>query len=343
MYCGSFSGQPCWISQNSPNRSICLTGISGMGKTARLNQMELMSAKAGTTVLILDMDQTHTSDRIFQPIREEYTQRINRISAMQDGLGLGLLNPMRTPQGEGEPFVHLINSAVKALSATQGMGVRQVAALRQAVIEAVQHSCDFATEAEALAFFLCQQEDAYAEAVYQKLWTVLNCGALKPCGKSIQLGMLNIIDLAGADVITTACLAEIILSNLWRNIQFCSQGTVQREFVIVLDEFQNLSLKNDATLRSMLREGRKFGIKLLLATQTLEVFHKDVIAVLNQAATRLYFRPAQSEAKKFSREIDFENVGEWTKTLLGLKVGESLAVGNLCVGSTEIRRPVILQ
>lgn len=155
------------------------------------------------------------------------------------------------------------------------------------MVNAIGHSGDFATEVEALAFFLLQQEDAYAEVVYQKLWTVLNCGALKPSAKSIQSGQINILDLSRADCLAASCLAEIILSNLWRNVQFCGQEAAQQEMVVVLDEFQNLSLKSDATLRSILREGRKFGISLLLATRTLEVCSKDIIALLNQAATRL--------------------------------------------------------
>lgn len=343
MYCGDLNGDPCWTSQNSPNQSVCLTGISGMGKTTRLNLMELMTVQTGGTILILDMNQTHTEGRIFPPVQKEYGKFLNRIDVLQDGLGYGLLQPMSTQQGTEEPFFHLVNSAVKALSSSQNMGARQLAALRQAVIEAVEHLADFPTEAEALAFSLLQQENSYAEAVYQKLWTVLHCGALRPSMKFIQTGKINIMDLSGADSITQACLAEIMLSNLWRNIQFCGQEALPQKIVIVLDEFQNLSLKSDAVLRSMLCEGRKFGVSLLLSTQTLEVFAKDVIALLNQAATRLFFRPAQSEAKRVAQIIDFENVNKWVKELLKLKIGESIAVGNLCVGNAEISRPIILR
>lgn len=342
MYIGNFSGKSCWISQNSPNRSISITGISGMGKTTRLNFMELMNAKAGATVLVLDLNQTHTEEQIFSLIREEYLQYANRIHALKDGLGLGLLQPMRTPNGEEEPFFHLVNSAVKALSSAQNMGVRQMGVLRNAVINAVEHLSSFQTEAEALAISLLQQEGNAAEAVYQKLWTLLNCGALKPACKGIQYGKVNILDLSGTDTITQSSLAEVILSNLWRNIQFCGLQTAGQELVVVLDEFQNLSVKADAVLRDMLREGRKFGINLILATQTLETFPKEVMALLNQAAVRLYFKPAPSEARRIAKEIDFESADKWTKTLLGLGIGESVAVGNFCIEGAEICRPLIL-
>lgn len=343
MYIGNFNGKPCWISQDSPNRSVCITGISGMGKTTRLNFMELMNVNSGATVLVLDMNQTHTEERIFPYIREEYLQYTNRIHVLSDGLGLGLLQPMRMPSGVEEPFFHLVNSAVKALSSAQNMGVRQIGALRNAVINAVRNFGSFQTEAEALALSLLQQEDNAAEAVYQKLWTLLNCGALKPTAKRIQDGRINVIDFSGMDVITQNCLAEIFLSNLWRNVQFNGATEMGRELVVVLDEFQNLSLKYDAVLKDLLREGRKFGVNLILATQTLEVFPKEVIALLNQAATRLYFKPAPSEAKRIAKEIDFESADKWTRTLLGLGIGESVAVGNFCIESAEICRPLILK
>lgn len=342
MYIGNFNGKSCWISRNSPNCSVCVTGISGMGKTTRLNYIELLNTKSGATVLVLDMNQTHTEGRIFPYIREEYLQYTNRIHALSDGLGLGLLQPMRTPSGVEEPSFHLVNSAVKALSSAQNMGVRQIGALRNAVINAIGHLDSFQTEAEALAISLLQQEDNAADAVYQKLWTLLNCGALKPACKGIQYGKMNILDLSGTDTITQSSLAEVILSNLWRNIRFSGLQTAGQELVIVLDEFQNLSLKADAVLRDMLREGRKFGINLILATQTLEAFPKDVLALLNQAATRLYFKPAPSEARRIAKEIDFESADKWTKTLLGLGIGESVAVGTFCIEGAEICRPLIL-
>lgn len=343
MYIGNFNGKSCWISRNSPNRSVCMTGISGMGKTTRLNYMELVNAKAGATVLILDMNQSHAEEQIFPLIREEYQRWINRIHVLQDGLGDGILQPMYSPNGEEEPFFHLVNSAVKALSSSQNMGVRQIGALRNAVIDAIGNLGSFQTEAEALAISLLQQEDSHAEAVYQKLWTLLNCGALKPASKFMEAGKINIIDLSGTDVVTQNCLAEIVLSNLWRNVRFNRTSTIRNNLVIVLDEFQNLSLKNDSVLRDMLREGRKFGINLLLSTQTFEVFPKDVLALLNQAATKLYFRPTPSEAKRIAKEIGNENGSECVKMLLSLKVGESVAIGDFCIDGMEISRPLILK
>ena len=64
-------------------------------------------------------------------MKSEYLKHVNRIRAVSDGLGLGILQAIHTSEGE-ETYVELVNSAVQALSAKQRMGARQIGALRKA-------------------------------------------------------------------------------------------------------------------------------------------------------------------------------------------------------------------
>lgn len=163
-----------------------------------------------------------------------------------------------------------------------------------------------------------------------------------PEQKNIALGRINVLDLSEIDAFTQVSLAELILSSIWRNAQFGCLKTFTSDLIIVLDEFQNLSLKKDSILRLLLREGRKFGIHLVLATQTTSIFSKDLLALLDQSATRLYFRPAQNEAVKIAKMITHGDPKGWEKRLLDLRVGESIAIGDLCVGTLHIKRPILL-
>ena len=113
--------------------------------------------------------------------------------------------------------------------------------------------------------------------------------------------------------------------------------------MIVIDEFQNLSAKMGAPLMRLLTEGRRFGISLLLATQSLEIFPGEIQPVLSQTATRLYFRPTDNEVKKIAKNISADSAAEWVKRLKNLKVGESVAVGDLEIAGCEIRRPILLK
>lgn len=340
MYIGKVDKKVCRTNMKSSNQSVCLTGLSGSGKTTRLNQIEYMCVKDGGTVIVLDINMSHGYGRIFNDIKKAYFQATNRISILRDGLGDGLLHLMASENPQ-EQFVLSVNAAVQALSSAQNMGPRQISSLRRAVIDAMGMRRKFGTDAEALEFALEEQDNEIADIVQEKLWTLLNCGALKPAKKKIQQGKINIIEFSGSDTITQSALAEIFLNNLWRRVRGSGTSAVNKNFVVVLDEFQNLSLKKDAILPNLLREGRKFGINLLLATQSLEIFSKDKLAMLDQTATKLYFRQTQHEARRLAKEIDIEKANEWAEKLVNLQVGEAIAVGNFFVDGTEICRPLL--
>ncbi len=343
MYIGEFNRKPCTISILSPNEHILSTGGSGVGKTCRDNVIALDCARNKKTVIVLDVHQTHVKERIFYPLSEEYEQYTNRISILNDGLDLSLLNPIKNSLGVEEPFIHHVNSVLNALSSNQNMGSKQIAALRTAIIHAIQTRYSFSCESAALATALLREEDANSYTVYQRLWTLLNSNILRPSQSKIKKGAINILDFTGIDDLTQATLSEVILSTLWRNVQFGGLQNTFGEIVIILDEFQNLSLKQGSTLRLMLHEGRKFGIKLVLSTQTLEVFPRDVLALLNQPATRLYFKPSPFDLYKTAKEILMYTGYDLSKELASLQIGECYGVGNFYCDGAEINRPILLK
>lgn len=136
MRIGTAGGRVCRISGNSPNSSLCITGLSGTGKTVRLIQLELESLQEGAVVVVIDLGQTHGPDEIFEPLKRKFLQKAVYFDAVE-GLDLGIFHTLETAQGKQEPFVQVVNSAVSALSAGQRMGVGQIGALREAVIDVV--------------------------------------------------------------------------------------------------------------------------------------------------------------------------------------------------------------
>lgn len=343
MYVGNVNGQQCCISQFAPNASICMTGISGSGKTVRMQKIELDCVQNGATVIVFDLNQTHTESQIFASIYEEYDRHINRIEAIKDGINLSFLTPMQNAQGEQESLVGLVNAAVNALTAGQNMGPQQIGVLRNAVMNAVKNRPHFQTDVEAIAYFLIQDDDARANAVYQRLWTVLNSGVLRSSEKTILCGRINIVDFSMLDTLTKSTIVEIILSDIWRKVTVLGAETMGTEIVLALDEFQLLSWKRSAVMRDILREGRRFGVKVLMATQTLDIFAKDVVSMLNQMANRLVFRPPTSEICRLAKMIDPKKYEMWSGQLACLQIGESIGLGDFIVGGQEVRHPIKLK
>ena len=345
MFLGMCQFSECRVSGKAPNNSVCITGLSGSGKTSRMHVMELDAVKNGNTVLIIDIGQTHSQERIFKKIREEYLEYANYIYAVCDGLGLDLLRPMKNISGGEELSVNHINSVVQSFSSSCEMGVQQQAILREAVIDAMdfQSKNPQMSESEALIAAFMRKRSVRWDGVYQKLWTVLNCNALRPSVCKIMSQRINIISFSELDMLSGEILAEVVLSWVWRVIYNNILPRGYGELVIVLDEFQHISMKKDAVLRTFLREGRKFNVSLILGTQTLSVFSSEVVSVLSQVATRLYFRATPEEVGKIARRIGASEIAFWKDKLVTLQVGECIALGMFEVANVESERPLILR
>lgn len=337
MYIGKIGNNSVEIGPGSPNCSILITVMSGSGKTCRMNQIEFEAAMNGDTVLVLDLNQTHEEGQIFGPLRERYNHLQNRIKILEEGLELRFLQPM-----QNENFVNLVNSAINSLTAATRLGTRQIGALRTAVIYAIQNADKFENEMTAITAGLLQQSSRDADAVYEKLWTLLNCGVFRASSKRIEAGKINILSFQNVDALSQTVLAEIVMSYLWRSAQ-CYGQAMDRKMVVVLDEFQNLAFCKNSVLWNMLREGRKFQLSFLLATQSLDYFTKDKICVLNQVGARIYFMPSINERRSIARAIDEKEMETWVKRLSMLRIGESIAVGSFTIGKNVIDHPIIIK
>lgn len=122
---------------------------------------------------------------------------------------------------------------------------------------------------------------------------------------------------------------EFILWDLYSYA--CNHGNKNNPLPVVLDEVQNLDHRLDSPLGKMLTEGRKYGLSLILATQTLSNLKKDEQDRLFQAAHKLFFAPAETEidsyAKLLEQAVPASNKKAWLQELAKLKKGECISVG----------------
>ncbi|MBQ8799675.1 MAG: ATP-binding protein [Lachnospiraceae bacterium] len=345
MYIGSVDeGVNCYIGNTAPNKSVIITGRSGEGKSCRENIIELDAAEKGDTIICIDTSQNHQEAYLLSSIKERYCNRVNRIDGVEMGLNLHLLEPI-SYDGKTESLFNVISSNVTLLGSGLSLGVRQQAALRTVIGEAIQIQkrlgCD---ETEALIMaFESDERDIKRQEVYQKLWTVLHSRVFRNGTKKILGGMVNIIDLKGLEPRAAELVSEIVVGYLWRMVFNIGIPKEWGRVTIVIDEFQHFKLGNASTIRTILREGRRFGLGVILSTQTLNIFPKDVVVMLMQSATHLIFKPTDAEIQEVAKSIDPKRVSYWRKVLEGLKIGECIAIGAKNVSGCEITRPLKLR
>lgn len=211
--------------------------------------------------------------------------------------------------------------------------------LRTAILWAIKNKDKFTSDFSAIEAGLEEIGTEKALGVRDKIWPLLKCKVFRKSEKEIQLNNVNVISFEGFEADLKKVIVEIFLKNLWKKAREARANKI----TVVIDEFQNLMLGKKSSIEQMLREARKYGVDMILATQTVATFSKETLVALNQAAVRLYFRPAVSEAKILAQKIDGTNVERMILQLKHLKIGESIAIGDLEIEGRHIGRPIIVK
>lgn len=330
-YIGKITGgRDVNIAETSPNGHLVITGVSGSGKSVRIADIERHIVRNGGTVIALDANGTH--------VRNEGINDCNYISAQKDGVNLKILDTTLVNEGR-ETQINLVEYILETICPRQLRGACQLACVRKAVEFAIRYRDEFLSDMEAIACGLKEQEDSAALGAYNHLCPILEGNIFRESEKRIQKRKINILSLQGLNPKTQKRVVEIILSVLWRQMRV--KGCGDKRFTLVLDEFQNLDFSQDSVLFQMLTEVRKYGVDLLLSTQTLTIFSKKELAIVNQASTKLFFRQSSTDSKKVADLIDLNNKEKWISILAHLRVGQAVAVGELNIGGRRLSQPVI--
>ncbi|WP_201246740.1 ATP-binding protein [Halochromatium salexigens] len=96
----------------------------------------------------------------------------------------------------------------------------------------------------------------------------------------------------------------------------------------------------------MLREGRKFGLSLILATQTTNNFNQEQRDRLFQAGHKLFFKPADTEIERFASllsQITHDSKADWSQRLARLEKGQCWSLGPVETSSGALQlKPVLV-
>lgn len=322
------------IATDSNNCHILPLGQTGTGKTTALRAISRSIASDGGRVLMLSFNGTQDTMQV--------AGYVQRISVRKTGFPFPILTPLQRSDGEKEEAVDVVEALIGVFSTVSRLDVRQKMELRRAALK-IMHCSKPVSAFQRLGHEL-QREPKNKEAlsVFDRFYPIFARarGTEESVYETVICpGQVTILDFGEFDRTTQIFFVELTLAFLWRMAAFRGPGG-NEPLYLVLDEFQDLSLKKNSILAQLLREGRKYGISLLLATQTLEAFSKEQKALLQQAATQLYFRPAACDIKGILDMIGSDNRQELTKLLQSLSRGECLADGRFELEGQIIERPI---
>lgn len=315
------------VSASSFNQHLLITGKSGSGKTVALKKIEEGLAQQGGRVLVLNYSRTHDS------LSE--TPGVRYINARADGIPLSLFTPLIRPDGSEEAMDDICEAAVDTLSIVEKLGHLQRRVSAKACCMAITNRKTCEDDMKCLYDALAECKEEAAEKIIDKFGGPFWKTKFWANGKLWDDRRITVLDFSEYNISAQILLSEVVLSVLWRQ----HRGQQETEPVwVACDEFQSLHLRETSVLTQILREGRKFNLSLLLATQTLSTFRTENRTLLQQAGTKLYFRPPEKDITSLSK--DMPGIPRWKaqQMLCGLGIGECLAVGEFVIGACSAER-----
>ena len=318
------------------NRYLIVFGRSGQGKTYCIQGLLMEMAKAHCNSLVID----YTNGFLPNHLEDEFNEFVNPRSHFLAQKPLGLSPFRKQKQDFGGVILEEQNHIVAGRIASvfnqvySSIGEQQLATLMNVLEDGVRrHSSKY--DFECMLDDL-REEGKVGEALANKLSPMVKSKLFdsnsEQSWQSIfrdENSKTNIIQLASLSRDIMQLATEFTLWDLYAYA--CSYGNKSNPLPIVLDEVQNLDHRLESPLGKMLTEGRKYGLSLILATQTLSMLSKDEQDRLFQASHKLFFAPAETEiqsyAKLLEQAVPGTNRKAWLDELAKLKKGECISVG----------------
>jgi len=304
-------------SDGAANPHVLVLGESGFGKTYAICCLLTELAQRGITSIVFDYAQGFSLENA--PPEFITFARPVELDAARDGINI---NPL-----QAYPFdLHGPVSVAQRVADTfrrvyPGIGIQQHAILREAVLDVLTPSTRTSKRAERHLdapppFRALQQRlESYADdpthpnrklaaTAASHISTVFVFDTFRSNGQSLawsdmlrSCGRAFVIRLRGLEHSLEKAVTEFLLWNFIGFVESLGPGPLR--CFVVLDEAHKLSFDTGSPAEKLLREGRKFGLGVILASQQPEDFSSVAFA---NSATKLVFQVGD-ENSSVSRQI----------------------------------------
>lgn len=333
------------------NRHILIFGGSGSGKTYGIQCLLAEMAQQRLRSLIVD----YTDGFLPQQLEKRFTEVAvpKNHFVVTERLPL---NPFRRQRQLIDPSIPAIEenpyqvaTRIESIFASVfAMGDQQSAALIRVLQAGIEE--DPGLNLEGILPRL-RSDGQHGESLANKLEPFIKSEPFRAGEESAWEGMLtspnkwvHVLQLKGLAREIQKMVTEFALWDLWDYAQ--NTGSKNRPIPVVLDEIQNLDHSSDSPIDKMLREGRKFGLSLILATQTMSNFNQEQQARLFQAGHKLFFKPATTENDRFAQLLAQSSAGlpkaVWAQRLASLENGQCWSLGRVLKSGGTFKEEAVL-
>ncbi len=295
----------------SANPHVLVLGESGFGKTYTISCLLAELAQQNIVSIVFDYGQGFSRETL--PSEFVVATKPLEIMASRDGIDINplqifptdVLGPVNVAQRVADTFARVYPR----------IGVQQHAVLRQTVLDVMTDDgidpednrswtrelpkfANVQRKLESFANTSTGMPSRYAAAVASHVSTMFVYNTFRANGHKLSWSrMLDaehctfVIQLKGLEGSLERAVTEFLLWNLIG--YFESLGPSALQCFVVLDEAHKLSFDIGSPVEKLLREGRKFGLGLILASQQPEDFSPVAFA---NTATKIVFQVADDRS-----------------------------------------------
>ena len=301
----------------SANPHVLILGESGFGKTYTVSCLLAELAQQNIPSIVFDYGQGFTLRAAPKP----FVQHANpvEIEASRDGVDI---NPLQIFPSDLHGPVNVAQRVADTFARVYPqIGVQQHAVLRQAILDVmadvgIQLDAPDSWDRDLPAFDSLRQKLAtyangpnnaqrrFADSVASHISTVFVFNTFRPNGQKLAWFAMTrpaarsfILQLNGLEHSLERAVTEFLLWNFVGFMQSLGPGPLR--CFVVLDEAHKLSFDRGSPVEKLLREGRKFGIGVILASQQPEDFSPVAFA---NTATKIVFQ-ISDERSVVSRQL----------------------------------------
>lgn len=328
------------------NRHMMIFGTSGMGKTYAIQCFINELARSHQNSLILD----YTDGFVPSKLEKETVACLHPFQhfIQQKPLPINPFKPQVSIEA-GMTFSDTPLTIAKRVAAiftsVYDLGNQQFPVLIDGITEGIQETGEDFTMAD-----LLEKLESYIQDGIHPTGTVrTTISKLKPFIQgnpfaedkngvgwhelfSDKENQCHVFQFFKVDKHSARALIEFVLWDLYSFVS--STGNKNLPRIVVLDEVQNLDLGPDAPVAKYLTEGRKHGLALITATQTVKQVggvNDARVSRFFQAGQKLFFKPTENELREHSQllhnAITSVSVQDWVTRLSSLQKGECYSLG----------------
>lgn len=297
---GSSNGIPVKISDSDRFLTIAVLGQPGKGKTSFMSNCWMTDSLFKTGKVLIDPSGFFA--------QEAYSMSGGYYCSLETPIGLNPMLDGLTPNDTADNLIEVINQVVKQSTENVPLTVRMRAILTEAVVWCCEHG---QYSLDAVVDYLksrCQGHPETRQGIVDRLNMFIQdprlrkilCEADPISWKDIaDNGKTFILDCHGMSQDKMLFIGNIVTHGI-KSYFRCSRGPFN-PLALYIDECHNFINPDYFTI---LKEGRKYKIATILATQDFTSMPNDLVGVmLSNIGTLISFRVGFKEANMLSREF----------------------------------------